>query len=229
MEGAILQSPGAKKLIYTAAAGLAVVLLAIGVSYWAMAGAEVTGDTPQERIESITQLADKSSPKAAEAIAVTLQDSDAGVRRTAVIALTRIARAEDAPRVQASLKDPDATVRAAAAAGVGRVRPATEAVPALRAAISSDPSPEVRIEAAKGLCRARTSSAVVALFEAMQKDSDPAVRMIAFKMLLEVEAFSGYNAPPDSKDPAAWGKLCEQVRGWPKIARAMADVAKGAG
>ena len=100
-----------------AAAALGAVALAVALRD----RAEVTGQTPRQRVDAICRLADDRPSGAAAAIAAVADDQDASVRRAAMVALGKFAAGEYRGVIEAGTRDADPTVRSAAAASLGRL------------------------------------------------------------------------------------------------------------
>ncbi len=209
-------------------AALAIVCVASLLLYfWGGPKATVTGSTPEERAQSICNLADQPPRGAADAIVAAAGDADPTVRRVAVTALARFTRPQDRPVVEAALKDREPVVRAAAAQTLSRYADAP-AEATLRGVLADDPSDKARIEAARALAAIASPSAIVALVEAMERNSSPDVRMAAFRALIQLENL-GYINPPDPRNSAAWERLTRQVRLLKPVAAALKSTGQRGG
>jgi len=142
-----------KRLIVLAAVAAvgAVVLVAV---YWkpsmaALLRAARSGET-QSRLAAIGQLERAPSAETANALASMAQDADTPVALRSLGTLGRLRRADALPQMKAAMKDARPEVREAGALALGnlgrRTHPQT-----LVEALRSDPSPEVRAAAARGI------------------------------------------------------------------------------
>ena len=131
------------------------------------------------RLEQQRLLAD---PAAGADLLALAGDSDAGIRRRAIVAIGRVGMPEGAPVLVSALTDPEEPIRAAAAFALGLIGDA-ESVPPLVAALK-DTSPLVRGRAAQALGLIGSASAAspiaeasagcpVAIFSIQSDDEEP--------------------------------------------------------
>jgi HEAT repeat protein len=193
--------------------GVGAVVLAAGTLVAFLVGSRperVTGDTPQERIQSICRLADERPRGAADAIAAAVNDPDAQVRRAAVMALGQFTRPKDRAAIDAAAGNADRAIGAAGARALGRYADAP-AIDRLITMLRADASAEVRIESARALAATRQRRALEAVVDAMKRSELPAVQRAAFVALLRLQHCDCNNVP-DPSNRAAWEQACEQVR-----------------
>lgn len=120
---------------------------------------------------------------AIDGLIAALQDTDAAVRRQAVVALGELGSARAASPVADLLKDPQPAVRAAAARTLEAID-ARQAVPALTAAMS-DANASVRRAVVSALGALGDAAALDALTRAL-KDEDASVRRAAASAIAEI-------------------------------------------
>ena len=145
--------------------------------------AKVEGDTPEERIASIIELADTQPPGAADAIAgAAAEDPSARVRVAALLALERFIAPKYRPVVESALAHADERVRAAAATTLGRFGD-TASADSLHELCVKDTSKAVRLAAVHGLEKNPSPKATVRLVQVMEKGKDADVQVRAIRVL----------------------------------------------
>lgn len=172
--------------------------------------ATIAGQTPEERIESISRLAAEQAPGAGKAIAgAASDDRDARVRCVALMALRKYARPETRGAIEQGTRDDVSKVRAAAAGTLGMYADA-QAVERLGELLASDHADEVRLAAARGLARCNSRKADDLLVSAMRGNSSPVVQKRALTLLLEGTGVH-LTPEPDPNNAAVWGRQVQKV------------------
>jgi len=129
-----------------------------------------SGSQPDQRWWALCALAELPDPRVPPLLAAALEDSDPAVRQCAALALRRQPAPETVPALITALKDPDKLCArlagdALAAAGPPAVNPLIEV-------LQNPGSPQpARLEAARSLALLGDTSAIPALFSALDDDS----------------------------------------------------------
>lgn len=207
-----------RKRTYLAVAGGAAVLVALTVVASLAGRAQVTGDTPAERIASIGLLADTEAWGAAAAIAgAASDDQDADVRRAAVIALRKFAP-DQRETVLAATSDPSPRVRAAAAATLGRLADGPAARRLGEMINDDEEDSAVRAAAVAGLSGNDSPEATVLLVSAVESHAVADVRAHAMAVLVRKFGLVRVKPIPEvidkfrAADRAEWLDLVETVK-----------------
>jgi hypothetical protein len=162
---------------------LCVALVAAGAVF--SRRAKVTGDTPEQRAAAVNRLADDKPRGAEDAISDTaVNDSDASVRRIAVVCLSGSQRPEDRPVVEQATHDVDASVRSAAA----RTLVAYDDDSAVERWIEmffNDPDAAARDAALEALVLSENPHSTVFLVETMENHRQPEIQAKVANALLE--------------------------------------------
>ncbi len=164
---------------------LACILAAVLAVTWVIrsGGERIEGQTVQERIERIGQLAADRPDGAGEAIAAAAtEDPHALVRQTALKALAQFQDARFRPAVEAGTRDVTPYARAAAARTLTGYGDDGAAVILGRLG-SEDPTEGVRMDAIVGLEQIATPTAVALLVTAAEHNEFPSVRRAALAAL----------------------------------------------
>jgi len=148
----------------------------------AATGAEVTGETPQERVAAVHQVAARRPRGAARALARAAEDRSPEVRRAAVAGLAHVLEDDHRPVVEKATRDADAGVRAVSADTLG-VYGDREAADRLIQLIETDPDEQVRLAALRGLSKCKDPRSIVVLLETADKGKTKRVRLQAMKFL----------------------------------------------
>jgi hypothetical protein len=212
-----------KRVVVCAVAGAAVLAVAAVLGGWAAYGpAEIEGQTAEERMASIRQLADERAPGAADAIAKAAgEEPDPSVRATAVATLGRLHRPRDRALIEECTKAPSPAVRAAAAATLGYY--GGEAVAdRLGEIVRNDPSEQVRLNAVTGLGRSEHSKSIVHLLEVIETTDDPNVQHRSMREIHKKLGMRYIGAKPigvkDWKRQSA--AVAEYLKDYPKVQEA---------
>ena len=204
-------------LIFGVIALSAVAALTAGLHYRARASVE--GDTAQERVACIARIADERPTGAARAIAAAaLGDSDAVVRRAALVAMGGFGISQGRPVAERAARDPSPQVRAEAAHLLGTCGDAA-AADRLHELAGSDPAESVRLAAVAALGRAPAAKSVVGLVEIAETSENPVVRAGAMEALCRR---FGVPRTFDPSDTSKWDRDLEVIKSWPKVQAAFA-------
>lgn len=207
--------PSRRLVILLAVAG---VLAAIAIAAQLTGHAEVTGDTSADRVASLGRLAGEEPRGAAAAIAAAATtDSDAEVRRAAVIALRKFA-AGRRETVESATRDQSPRVRAAAVSTLGGLAdaPAARRLDEILKDANEDDS--VRVAAAAALAGNDTPEATVLLVQTMEHHPIPKVRDHAVAVLIRKFGLVRVKAHPRAvgecrkADRAEWMDLVETIK-----------------
>ncbi|MDP6636126.1 MAG: HEAT repeat domain-containing protein [Phycisphaerae bacterium] len=157
---------------------LAVLLGAVAVVYWPDSGDPDSPD-PDKRLQAITELSGQADAEAVKTLVRLTRDSEPRVAIAAVKAIGAAPKTSHAP-LQRILARPDNSppVRAEAVAALGKCPKKNVPVTVLTKVLKSDPDPQVRAGAARGLARRRDKVAIGELVEALE-DPDARVRLWA--------------------------------------------------
>ncbi len=172
---------------------------------------KVSGDTPDDRIRSVCRLADEKPAGAKEAIVEAARsDPDPAVRQAAYGALGKFLAPEDRGLLEAGTASPQAAVRAGAVRTLAQYGDDAAAQRVVEV-LSKDPDQGARRAAAQALGGINRPAATLALVQAMESDSIPAVQREAVaalyaKMNARVEKL------PDPSNTAAWRTIIQHVR-----------------
>lgn len=194
-----------------AAVVLLVVVLCAGaaaVALYTAASAEVTGDTPEERAESVRHIAANRPPGAHRAISRAAADRSPKVRMAAMASLTHFIEDEDRPVVEKGTKDKDAGVRAVSAETLGQFGDSA-AADVLIELIRGDGSERVRMAALRGLVKCDDPRSVVVLLETAEEDKSVSIKRQAMKCMLW--KFDGnVRRTRDPRDERMWRDLIQR-------------------
>jgi len=189
--------------------GAALVALAVLIPFLLITPA-VSGDTADERISKAVELADRASAGAADALALAASsDADPKVRATALLCLNRFQRPEDRPVVEAALTDTDARVRSAACKTAVASHDDPTTVEQLTEVCRSDADPAVVRAAMYALAASKEATALVALVQMLEHDSDAKHQTLAAQAL--VRKF-GMPVEVNRRDPNLWRRLVASIK-----------------
>ena len=203
---------------------VAVVAVAIVTALtMAFSRARVTGDTPDERIASISRLAARAPLGAGQAIAgAATDDPDPKVRQVAMVSLGRFVDPSIRPAVEAGARDADAGVRQAAADALALYDDAP-AAGRLADMAENDSADEVRLRALQAMGRCSAPEAVVTLVEAMETGAEDkqarAVHVLARKYSINARALT----PANRKQ---WLHIIEVIKKAPGVDEAFRRLAR---
>ncbi len=169
---------GARWMLLFALAAVVAVAVVLATSLKSRQ-ARLTGDTPKEKIDCISRMADEGKWGAAEVLAKAARnDPSPEVRRAALVALGRVSDGEHRAVLEAALADADAGVRSAAAVGLGPF--ADEAAARRLGELAlGDGDAQVRLAAVAGLDACSSDRALVYLVETMVKGEPAEVQLHA--------------------------------------------------
>ncbi len=191
--------------------GALVVACAIGVFVGArsLGKAKVSGDTPEERIASVIELANDRPRGAAESLAETARnDPDASVRRVALVCLNRFQRQDDRGTVMAATHDDDPQVRQAASRALMAYAD-EETVRRLTVICRDDANARVRNAAFIALGINASPHAIVTLVEMMEHADTRELRLAAAEAM--IDKFNMASVPnPD--DRLEWEEFIEAIK-----------------
>ncbi len=158
--------------------GLVVVLAALGL--WRLIAGETPATEDAARFQRIKQLANNDD-QAALAAAVTNKDVKSSYR--AVRAMGRVGP-KAISGIRLAMVDKRPEIRVAAVIAVSRAGDESDR-PVLASIVANDPSPEVKVEAARTLGRTRAYTEIESLFQAMD-DDDHRVRYAANAAIVKI-------------------------------------------
>ncbi len=185
--------------------------------------ARLTGQTPQERVESVCRLADEKPWGAAEVLArAATEEPHPDVRRAAVGALASFATPECRSAVEAGTRDVDRAVRAAAATTLGLYED-DAAAERLAAMVAGDADESVRLGAVQGLGRSDRPKAVAGLLAAIETNDNKRVRLAALAKLLHRLKAEIPDPPDPMREPAKWRRIVEILHRTPAVKRALQE------
>lgn len=188
-----------------------VVLLAIGGFMW-LRPAKVTGETPEERIASIAEVAHQRRIGAGEALAkVAREDPVATVRQAAVMELAGFADEDTLPAVLAASEDAATNVREAAT-GTLAAYEADAAADRLASMLVNDKDEMVRMGAVEALGQSRSPKAVVILLQKTEDEQDYPARVWAARALAKRIGLAGDQLDP-RKNLTLWNHNIEMFKG----------------
>jgi HEAT repeat protein len=176
--------------------GLLVVVAALGL--WRLFSPETSGNENAVTFQRIKQLANNDD-QAALADAVANKDVKSSYR--AVRAMGRVGP-KAISGIRLAMKDPRPKIRVAAMIAVSRAGDESDR-PVLAKIVLADPSPEVKMEAAKTLGRTGAYTEIESLFQAME-DGNEKVRFSANESIVKI---SGVSVGFDAKAPSAQRKI----------------------
>lgn len=161
-----------------------VVVVVIGSSIaWNARAGSVTGETAQDRVASVTNIAKRDGIGAANSLAQAAKsDSSPEVRRAAIVCLTRYRRPEDRPIIEAALEDEAPAVRQQAAKALVSGYDDEGVAERLTRMFNESDEADARI-AAMALARSKQSAAVLTLVGALDSPPNPAAKSLAFEAL----------------------------------------------
>ena len=159
--------------------GLACVV-AVGVVVLIPAKAEVVGETEEDAIESVKQIADDLPRGAGEALSkAALDDPRPAVRRAAVVTFCRLKQPEYRPVVEKALADQDATVRAAATKTLVVCHDDEDTVEKLVKLCQTETDPKALRSATIALATSDEPSALVALVQMLENTKQKRLSVLA--------------------------------------------------
>lgn len=175
-------------------------------------GGEVSGETPEQRLESVRRLAAQRPPGSSGALAKAARsDSSPQVRREAIAALTYSLRPDDRAILEEGTRDQNAGVRAIAADTLGLFGDGV-AADVLIPLIQSDPDEQVRIAAIRGLVRCKDPRATVVLLETADKGPGLEVKREAMKGFLRRYEVRLDESRRDPANDATWRDLIQRLK-----------------
>lgn len=191
--------------------GLVLVVIAVGLVAFFSRGAEISGDDPAQRIESIVRLANERPRGAADVVAeAAAADPEPSVRQAAVVALGGFAREEDRPVIEAATRDADPGVRRTAVRVLAATYKDASAVEQVAEMAEQDDDAPSRDEA----------HAIVRLVQAMEAasvESRPALLAAAKKEF-------GIRSDVNCADDNEWARLLVGVKNAEGVADAFERV-----
>ena len=204
------------------AAGVVVAAVAVGaILFGAFGRARIRGATPEDRITSISRLADAKPFGAGDAIAeAAVKDPDIQVRQAALIGLGRFAESKYRATVEQCTEDASASVRRAAAIALGQYGD-EEAAKRLGQVVRGDPAEEARLGAVMGLGLCAAPETLAWLMEAAEKDGSPEVQLRAIKELYAkfgAQYYRELDSVPDWRQEAA--ASVEYLKSFPGVKEA---------
>jgi len=212
--------------IVTGVAALVVVGAVAGVAAFS-ARARVTGETVEERIDSIGMIADDRPWGAGDALAEAAAGEDSpAVRRAALIGLGRLADSDYRPVIDEASRHEDPQVRGAAASALGFFGDEVT-LSRLGEMVADDDNERVRMEALEGLGRSPARKATALLFLAMEKNDNPKVQVKALHVLLR--RLSAAHSSPPRPGTQKWHGLVEFIRQVKPVAEALKSIGEPGG
>ena len=203
------------------AIGLLLVVIAVGIVAFFSGGAKISGQRPDQRIDSIVQLANERPRGAADALAqAAVNDPAPSVRQAAVAALGRFGREEDRAVVESATRDSDPGVRQTAVKLLATTYQDKSAIDRAAEMVVADTDPQAREAAADVLADSDEAYAIVRLIQAMEAappESRPSMLAVArrrFGILLDV----------DCADDDQWARLIAILKDSDRIAAAFEQV-----
>ena len=191
------------------------------------ARARVTGETAEERIESIGMIADDRPWGAGDALAGAAAGEDSpAVRRAALIGLGRLADSDYRPVIDEASRHEDPQVRGAAASALGFFGD-DETLNRLGEIVTGDKNERVRMEALEGLGRSPARKATALLFLAMEKNDNPKVQVKALHVLLR--RLSAEHTNPPQPGTQKWNGLVEFIRQVKPVTEALQAIGEPGG
>jgi hypothetical protein len=189
---------------------------AVAVLLWATMGrARMKGDTPEQRIARLCQLADEAPSGAAAVIAeAAAKEPDPAVRAAAVTVLRKVMEPKHRPAVEAALADKDPRVRAAAAGTLGAYQDAASA-DRLAALAAADEDAKVREGCLAGLERNADPKALVNLMGILEFNDRPGVRARAMESLARYLRLGTWKTDP--KNLRVWNNDVETLKHLPEV------------
>ncbi len=210
-----------------ALSAVAVVLIAAAAfAILAMSGnsAEVSGQTPPDRVEAVCGITDQRSSGAVEALVRTAEgDKDEAVRQAAVVGLGRFDAPEARQAVEKALADPSPKVRIAAAGTLGMFGDPA-AADRLGALAASQASLAERKASLLGLARCESERSVMWLQETAEKDPDPAVKLAAIRELYKKLGMRYVGDGP--ANVTQWLDGVELTKDFPQVIRAYSQAGR---
>jgi len=204
--------------------GAAGVLALVAGAAFLLGRPKIEGSTPNERIRSISELADERRWGAGDVIAeAAAREPDPTVRRAAIIGLGKFLGPEYRPAVEAGTRDPSPVVRSAAA-GVLALYKDDAATDKLMELLAKDPDSQVRAASGDSLNQLGTPKSLVVLLEAAEKDGDPNVQVHAANLFLG--RFGREHAGARPQDKGHWSNLIEYMKGLPGVEQAYAGLGR---
>jgi hypothetical protein len=206
------------------AAGAAVAIGIVAATTLIGGGARVTGDTADERIASISELAAGGGGAAARAIAEAAgNDPEARVRQVALMSLRQLLGPKVRSAVEAGTRDPVADVRSAAA-GTLALYDDDAAAARLAELARRDASLPVRLAALTAMGPMDAPEALVALVETTESGRTGAERVRAVKVLCGKYALSDRGLTP--ADGRRWLHAIETIKRAPGVRQAFEKLSR---
>jgi HEAT repeat protein len=174
----------------------------------ATTGADVTGETPQERVTAVNRVAARRPRGAARALARAVEDRSPEVRRAAMAGLAHVLEPEHRPVVEKGTRDSDGKVRALAADTLG-VYGDHEAADVLVRLIENDPEPQVRIAAIRGLAKCKDPRSIAILLETADKGPSTSIKLEAMRFL-SWKFKANVRVMRDPRNQASWRDLIQR-------------------
>ena len=181
----------------------------VAIALYATTGAEVSGETPEDRVASIHRLAADRPHGAAEAIATAVDDRSPEVRRAAMASLTHFANADNRSVIEKGTSDPDGGVRAISADAMGLFHDAAAANTLIKL-LQTDPNEQVHLSALRGLARCADPRSAAVLLEAADKGKTLSIKRQAMKSFLVV--FQGKLG--EMRNPAETARWRDLIQRW---------------
>ncbi|MHC4985575.1 MAG: HEAT repeat domain-containing protein [Planctomycetota bacterium] len=203
------------------AIGLLLVVIAVGVVAFFSSGAKITGEGPDQRIESIVRLANERPRGAADALAeAAVSDPVPSVRRAAVAALGGFAREEDRAVIESATQDSDPGVRQTAVRLLATTYEDESTIDRVAEMADSDADPQARQAAVDVLADSDEAYAIVRLIQAMEAAPLESRR----SLLTAVRQRFGILQDVDCADDDQWARLVVSLKDSDEIAAAFEQV-----
>ena len=199
------------------AIGLLLVVIAVGIVAFFSGGADISGERPEQRIESIVRLANERPRGAADVLAETaVNDPDASVRRAAVASLGRFGREEDRAVIESATRDEDPGVRRTAVRLLAATYEDESAIDIAAEMAAADTDPQTRGAAADVLADSDEAYAIVHLVRAMEIATVETRPL----MLAAVRKRFGIRMDVDCADDDQWERLLVAIKNAEGVAAA---------
>jgi len=183
----------------------------VAIAMFAAARAEVSGESPDERLASVRSIAARRPSGAADALArAAANDTSARVREAALAGLTHCLEPKHRSVVEDGTRDADAGVRAIAADTLGLYADSPSADVLIKL-IQNDPDERVRLAACRGLARCDDPRSIVVLLETADKSKRKGIRLQAMKSLL-VKFKGKLSEKRDPGNEAVWRDLVQRFK-----------------
>jgi hypothetical protein len=193
---------------------------AAAIALYATTGAEVSGETPEERAASVRRIVADRPPGARRALGRAAGEKSPEVRKAAMAGLAHFLEEEDRSLVEGGTKDKDAGVREVSAETLGQFRDSPAADVLIRL-IREDPSERVRMAALRGLAKCDDPRSIVVLLETADKDPSKPIKLQAMKCMLW-KFRANLRRTRDPANEALWRDLIQRWKWDGRVRRAYA-------